>query len=108
MSRIESSGIVVSESLLHTSAQAASTLESLGILALTPRSTNLGLQMQSFQGRVLRLQQVVCICEEVRVIANTVALEGMWVAEDAWGVLTSFDGDTLVGDEIANEGEDYK
>jgi hypothetical protein len=32
----------------------------------------------------------------------------MWVAEDAWGVLTSFDSDTLIGDEIANEGEDYK
>jgi hypothetical protein len=39
---------------------------------------------------------------------NTVALEGLWVAEDAQGVLTSFvDSDTLVGVEVANEAKDY-
>jgi hypothetical protein len=43
------------------------------------------------------------------VIANTVTLEGMWVAEDARGALTSFaDSDTLVSDKVANKAEDYE
>jgi hypothetical protein len=35
-------------------------------------------------------------------------LDGVRVAENTRGVLVSFDSDALVGDEIANEAEDYK
>jgi hypothetical protein len=40
---------------------------------------------------------------------SAVALEGSQVAEEAHEVLASFiDSDTLVGDEITNEVEDYE
>jgi hypothetical protein len=57
---------------------------------------------------VLRLQQVVWICEEVWAIANMNILDGVQVAEDMRGVLVAFDSDGLVGDEIVNEAEDYE
>jgi hypothetical protein len=57
---------------------------------------------------VLRLQQVIWICEEVQAVANMNALDGVQVAENMRGALAVFDSDSLVGDEIANEAEDYK
>jgi hypothetical protein len=84
------------------------TPELLDSPALTPRLTALGPQMEFFRKRVLHLQQVVRICEEVRAIVNMSVLDGVWVAESTWGVLVSFDSDSLVGDEIANKAEDYK
>jgi hypothetical protein len=56
---------------------------------------------------VLHLQQVVRICEEVRTVANMNVLDGVQVAENMRGALAIFDSDSLVGDEIANEAEDY-
>jgi hypothetical protein len=64
--------------------------------------------MEDFQERVLRLQRVVRICEEVQAIANMNVLDGVQVAEDMRGALVAFDSDSLVGDEIANEAADYK
>jgi hypothetical protein len=108
VSRIKTLGVVVSDSLLCAFTQVVGTPESPDTLALIPGMMSLGLQMQSFQGRVLHLQQIICICEEVQVIVNIVALEGLRVTEDARGVLTSFvDSDTLIGDEVANKAEDY-
>jgi hypothetical protein len=63
--------------------------------------------MEDFQDRVLRLQQVIRICEEVRAIANMNVLDGVQVAENMQGALAVFDSDSLVGDEVANEAEDY-
>jgi hypothetical protein len=57
---------------------------------------------------VLRLQQVVRICEEVRAIVNMSVLDGVQVAENMQGVLVSFNSDSLVGNEIANKAEDYE
>jgi hypothetical protein len=57
---------------------------------------------------VLRLQQVVQFCEEVRAIVNMNILDGVRVAENMQGVLVSFDSDSLIGEEIANEAEDYE
>jgi hypothetical protein len=40
---------------------------------------------------------------------NTVALEGSRVAEETQEMLVSFaDSDTLIGDKIINEAEDYE
>jgi predicted metal-dependent enzyme (double-stranded beta helix superfamily) len=65
--------------------------------------------MLAFQREVLRLQAILRTCEEVRAIVSAVALEGSRVAEEANEVLgTLVDSDTLVGDEIANEAEDYE
>jgi hypothetical protein len=64
--------------------------------------------MEFFRERVLCLQQVVWICEEVQAIANMNVLDGVWVAENTRGVLVSFDSDTLAGDEIANKAEHYE
>jgi hypothetical protein len=63
--------------------------------------------MEDFRDRVLRLQQVVRICEEVRAVANMNVLDGVLVAENMRGALAVFNSDGLVGDEIANETEDY-
>jgi hypothetical protein len=51
------------------------------LTVLTRATTSVGPQMASFQERVLRLQEVVCTCEEVQVIMNVVVLEGLHVAE---------------------------
>jgi hypothetical protein len=107
-SRITSLGGIVSESQLHAFSRVADTPELLDSLALTLRLMNLGPQMQFFQERVLCLQQVVQICEEVWAVVNMSVLDGVRVADNVRGVLTSLDSDTLVGDEIANEGEDYE
>jgi hypothetical protein len=64
--------------------------------------------MEGFRDRVLRFQQVVRICEEVRAIANMNVLDGALVAESMRGALAVFDSDSLVGDEIANEAENYE
>jgi hypothetical protein len=61
--------------------------------------------MEDFRERVLRLQQVIWICEEVRAIANMNVLDGVQVAENMRGALAVFDSDSLIGDEIANEAE---
>jgi hypothetical protein len=85
-----------------------STLRSPDQLALTPRLVALGPQMEDFRNRVLRLQQVVRICEEVRSVANMNVLDGALVAESMRGALAVFDSDSLIGDEIANEAENYE
>jgi hypothetical protein len=98
----------VSQDQLRAFAQVVDTPELLDSLALTLRLTALGPQMEFFRERVLLLQQVVRICEEVWAIANMNVLDGVRVAENMRGVLVSFDSDILVGDEIANEAEDYE
>jgi hypothetical protein len=80
-SRIELLGGVVSENQLRTFARVVDTPELPDSLALTPRLTNLGPQMEFFRERVLRLQQVVHICEEVQAIANMSVLDGVRVAD---------------------------
>ena len=73
-----------------------------------PTTMTLGPRMRSFQAEVVRLQQIVRTCNEVQAIANMVASEGFRAAEvarESW--LNPVDSDTLVGDEVANEAEDY-
>ena len=118
MSRIESSGVVVSDSLSLASSLAI-TPSSSAVLAgraystsqalLQSQMTILGPRMTLFLDEVRCLQQIVHTCDEVRAIANAGVLAGLQVAEEVRGTLaTSFvDSDTLVGDEIANEAEDY-
>jgi hypothetical protein len=57
---------------------------------------------------VLRLQQVIQICEEVRAVVNMNILDGVQVAENMRGALAVFDSNSLVGGDIANEAGDYE
>ena len=91
MSRIESSGAVVSDSLFHacklvltpsTSTNLDMIASSMSQAHLRSQVTNLGLRMTSFLAEVHRLQQIVCICSKVQVIVNTGVLAGLRVAEE--------------------------
>jgi hypothetical protein len=44
----------------------------------------------------------------LRLMALGPHLDGVWVAENTQGVVVSFNSDSLVGDEIVNEAEDYE
>ena len=118
MSRIESSGIVEpnrqflanSLGLTLASVDQPTIASSTSQVHLQNQVTSLGPQMTLFLAEVCRLQQIVRTCSEVQAIANAGVLAGLRVAEEVRGTLTTsfVDSDTLVGDEITNEAEDYE
>jgi hypothetical protein len=97
LSRITSFGGVVSPDRQRTFFRVAGTPGLPDPLALTPRLAVLSPQMEDFRERVLCLQQVIRICEEVWAIANMNVLVGVQVAENMRGALAVFDSDSLVG-----------
>ena len=118
MSKIKSLGVVVSDSLslannsvlIPASVDQLTTASSTSQAQLQSQVARLGPQMTLFLGEVRRLQQIVRTCNEVQAIANAGVLAGLRVAEEVRGTLTTsfVDSDTLIGDEITNEAEDFE